>query len=522
MEGWNKTYNRIILTASVITAALILSACPHQFVSQLEIMFPDSLNNIRQHRPVFINSQVSETNIQKMTAKFKNDSSYRSKILMKRYNIPADSLNSVSFQKILSDSSISFYNLNLLPVNSSKYPHKISIIAHVGDLEDNVIRDLAPPYYKGTDSYKKYWFSVTDSCNGRIHDISDYEVKEIRSVDAGPQALAFVLDHSGSMGDIKAIKLQQALNKILPAIKPGDMVSVIKFASQSQVEIPLTDSKNDFKRIREDGLRGMETAGTNIFGAVKTGITELAKADSNKKRIMILFSDGFDEASKDKLDSIQLMCREKNITIYTIAYGFGDSEILLDIAETTGGNFYYLISSKEFAYVFASIYISLNNHYLITYTPPDCADYHDVSVGLNIPGSGFESLRKWGWYDETLISTHDPVGTMKMLNIQFEYNSDKINKESIPLLEEVASSMKKYQGIEILVRGHTDDIGSEDYNMELSERRAFSVKKYLVQSGIDKGRIEIEGLGENSPLVPNTNEENRKLNRRTEFVIIKK
>ncbi len=69
------------------------------------------------------------------------------------------------------------------------------------------------------------------------------------------------------------------------------------------------------------------------------------------------------------------------------------------------------------------------------------------------------------------------------------------------------------------VAGHTCDIGTEEYNQGLSERRAGAVKEYLVKSGISADRIMTEAFGESDPLVPNENEAARKLNRRVEITI---
>ena len=102
--------------------------------------------------------------------------------------------------------------------------------------------------------------------------------------------------------------------------------------------------------------------------------------------------------------------------------------------------------------------------------------------------------------------------------IHFEFDKDKIRSESFPILDAVADVLKTNPNIKIDVQGHTDNKGAADYNKKLSDRRAASVKKYLVGKGIDGARLVSHGYGAEMPIVPNTNDQNRALNRRVQFV----
>ena len=82
--------------------------------------------------------------------------------------------------------------------------------------------------------------------------------------------------------------------------------------------------------------------------------------------------------------------------------------------------------------------------------------------------------------------------------------------------------MNEKTGMQIEIAGHTDATGPDQYNLGLSERRAKSVMKYLLEKeGIDKERITIVFYGENKPVENNTTKEGRKKNRRVEFKILK-
>jgi outer membrane protein OmpA-like peptidoglycan-associated protein len=102
--------------------------------------------------------------------------------------------------------------------------------------------------------------------------------------------------------------------------------------------------------------------------------------------------------------------------------------------------------------------------------------------------------------------------------IHFEFNKDKIRPESFPVLDAVVDALQKNPPIKIEVQGHTDNKGAAAYNKNLSDRRANSVMKYLVSHGIEMGRLTAHGYGFERPLVDNSTEQNRALNRRVQFV----
>lgn len=101
--------------------------------------------------------------------------------------------------------------------------------------------------------------------------------------------------------------------------------------------------------------------------------------------------------------------------------------------------------------------------------------------------------------------------------ILFGRNSATLDRSSFATLDQVSERVRACQNAFIIVEGHTDDIGSEEMNIRLSEQRAAAVMNYLVEKGVESGRIEAIGFGESRPLVPNTSNENRAKNRRIEL-----
>jgi outer membrane protein OmpA-like peptidoglycan-associated protein len=107
--------------------------------------------------------------------------------------------------------------------------------------------------------------------------------------------------------------------------------------------------------------------------------------------------------------------------------------------------------------------------------------------------------------------------------VHFETDSAQIKPDSSQLLAEVADVINKSTNIRrIEIQGHTDNTGSPDHNMQLSQARAESVKSWLVGRGVDASRLEARGYGQTRPRMPNVTAANRALNRRVQFIIVEK
>jgi OOP family OmpA-OmpF porin len=102
-------------------------------------------------------------------------------------------------------------------------------------------------------------------------------------------------------------------------------------------------------------------------------------------------------------------------------------------------------------------------------------------------------------------------------SIYFDTNSDRIKSISFETINEIITLMKKVPNVKFVIEGHTDDRNSDKYNLNLSQRRASSVKKYMIKEGIDSNRLEAKGYGESRPKFSNENEGGRQLNRRVEI-----
>ncbi len=107
--------------------------------------------------------------------------------------------------------------------------------------------------------------------------------------------------------------------------------------------------------------------------------------------------------------------------------------------------------------------------------------------------------------------------TLVLKGVNFEFNSADLTPNSRTILDSVAASLREWKEIRVEVAGHTDSIGSDGYNKTLSQRRAESVRKYLVSKGVDGSRLTAKGYGESKPIADNGTDAGRAENRRVEL-----
>jgi outer membrane protein OmpA-like peptidoglycan-associated protein len=101
--------------------------------------------------------------------------------------------------------------------------------------------------------------------------------------------------------------------------------------------------------------------------------------------------------------------------------------------------------------------------------------------------------------------------------VQFDFDKAAIRPDAAPILDEAARTLAEEGEIAISVDGHTDSVGSEEYNERLSMRRAMAVRDYLAAKGIDASRMTVQGFGESRPVATNDTAEGRAQNRRVEL-----
>jgi outer membrane protein OmpA-like peptidoglycan-associated protein len=122
--------------------------------------------------------------------------------------------------------------------------------------------------------------------------------------------------------------------------------------------------------------------------------------------------------------------------------------------------------------------------------------------------------------------TFEPSRTIVLKNVEYDFNKATLRPTSYKTLNDLVEVMKMKDKMEIEIAGHTDNIGSDEQNLKLSQERANAVRNYLISKGIKANRIIAKGYGAEEPVASNTNPDGsdnptgRQQNRRTEVRII--
>ena len=133
-------------------------------------------------------------------------------------------------------------------------------------------------------------------------------------------------------------------------------------------------------------------------------------------------------------------------------------------------------------------------------------EVHGIQVGSYLKDNQTDIIH--------IINAENPVRTFE--DLAFDFNESSLKKSSEAILFDLVDLIKQNNPQSILVIGHTDNTGSEEYNIDLSLKRAYSVKSFLIENGITNN-IETIGHGESKPLHENNNKENKTANRRVEI-----
>jgi OOP family OmpA-OmpF porin len=130
----------------------------------------------------------------------------------------------------------------------------------------------------------------------------------------------------------------------------------------------------------------------------------------------------------------------------------------------------------------------------------------------------------YGIYEDIILYSLKNLGgsSIRINNVFFDYDKSNLKPESYPDLDRLVELLNSIPEFTVEIAGHTDYIGSDEYNQDLSERRAKAVVNYLVKKGISRDRLKPIGYGKTKPVANNETDEGRALNRRVEFKVIPK
>jgi hypothetical protein len=203
-----------------------------------------------------------------------------------------------------------------------------------------------------TDMRHFYHSGIPNSswCNLTVNNIPirGFTVNEFRNIPKPPTAYSLILDYSGSMGSARDV-IYKVSKQIIQQKRPEDAYSVVRYASRSILDVPLTQNAT------WDGLY--------------QGISTLEFAPYPDK-VAIIFTDGGENASSISQDWALWYAKKSGVRVVTISMGSGGAQNMMDLAEETGGMYTYLNNIDEFQQAYTDMQNKMQNYYLIEFTTP--------------------------------------------------------------------------------------------------------------------------------------------------------
>jgi outer membrane protein OmpA-like peptidoglycan-associated protein len=134
-------------------------------------------------------------------------------------------------------------------------------------------------------------------------------------------------------------------------------------------------------------------------------------------------------------------------------------------------------------------------------------DQQAKELKQNIPGA-------------TVARVGEGIAVTFASGLLYDFDSDVIRSDAAQNLRSLAASLEKYPNTDLLIVGHTDAVGTSEYNQALSLRRAAAAAGYLASQGVNSSRLQAVGRGETEPIASNDTEAGRQANRRVEIAIV--
>jgi outer membrane protein OmpA-like peptidoglycan-associated protein len=477
--------------------------------------------------------------------------------------------------------------------------HRIINSKHISEITDSTILSISFKNINSIDSYSyvkvhlidqfgNYYYGASDDdwkfiwCNlllknvgkDKISAIQDFQVTEDTVCSSKNIALALVLDHSGSMGEERAIELQKAAADFVYGMDENLSLTIIKYDNKIGIESNISNNKRDLvEALRPIGLVFYGGA-TSMLDAINRAINIFLDKDFDKKAIVV-FTDGKENSSYYNQDDVILNAIKNQIPVYTIGYGdMINEDDLKIIAHYTNGGFYHIHQSADFDWIFKDVYSKVNNFYTVRFkTVPEnlyevfievCLDsiikdtlitafkhqritreniyddqtfsysWRDVEIDEFITDNESEHFEKKDYWQteekvkdkikekvvQDSIKIVEEFNKIRLPDVKFYFDEDRIVESSIDELNKIIQFLNKYPKAIIEIQGYTDGKGSDEYNLSLSQRRSEAVKKLLIEKGVSEKRLRVKAFGESNPLATNKNEKGRAKNRRVEFKII--
>ncbi|HEY9188331.1 MAG TPA: OmpA family protein [Ignavibacteria bacterium] len=336
-----------------------------------------------------------------------------------------------------------------------------------------------------------------------------------------PVDIVIVIDKTGSMIDyIDKIKLniQNFIQNIL--MKGIDYkIGIVTFSDIVDSVYQFTRNIDEIeKNLASIKAIGGNDKNENALEGLNAAYNYNFRPDA--KKIILIFTDalfhykGFcgDGKTDLTLEEVIDLMKKKNINVYTVVPLMYDQ--YKKLSKNTGGKTYNI--TDNFNSLLETFSDEISQYYTVRYL------YNENYISDSIEVELYDKK-----HDEYLVSNNVSfLDLNKMMvisnDILFDFNKSEIKPIYYKNLKNLTKFLKLRNSIEISINGHTDNIGSDEYNNKLSLDRANSVKEFLIKNGVSASRLTIYGFGKTKPIASNDTEQGRQLNRRIEIFITKK
>ncbi len=359
--------------------------------------------------------------------------------------------------------------------------------------------------------------SVNVAENGVMKEV--ISIEKITMDERVPVDFIFLIDQTGSMQSyIDAVRKQMfEFTKNIKSRGIDYKLGLIVFSDYIDAIEQPTENVNEFTTwLSEIKAKGGGDVKENALEAFEKAVEKIKFRPSANKVLVIVTDAPYHQRGEKGVgttdqttDSIISLLKENDVRVFGITPPY--LEEYKQIAEATRGNTYDM--DYPFNAILNNFSNQLTNLYSIKYTTSKSAIPDSIDISL------FNEKKKL--ITQKTIPIVELGRKLIIQDLLFKLGKAEI-PESAPQLEILVEFMRNRQNVTIMIEGHTDAIGSNAVNDRLSLVRANVVRDYLIKNGIDAKRIETKGYGKRRPIASNDTEFGRKLNRRTEIIIISK
>ena len=334
-----------------------------------------------------------------------------------------------------------------------------------------------------------------------------------------PVDFVFLIDQTGSMQSyIDATRKQMfEFSKLIKSRGIDYTLALVVYSDYIDAIEQATENVNTFTSWLADiKAHGGADVKENTLEAIKTALEKVKYRPSANKVLVLVTDAPYHQKGENgtgttnqTTESIIKMLKDKDARMFCITPPF--LKEYKQIADATRGNVYDM--DYPFSSILNNFSNQLTNLYTIKYKTSKAAIPDSIDIAL------FNEQKKL--ITEKTIPIVELGRKLIIQDLLFKTGQSNIPENS-PQLDVLVEFMKNRQNVTIVIEGHTDAVGSHAINDRLSLERAEVVKNFLISNGINAKRIKTTGYGERRPIASNDTEFGRKLNRRTEVVIISK